>query len=287
MPLGHEFAGVVAEVGAGVSSFAPGDEIMATPTAPCGSCFYCGRGQENLCSTAIDKMVLGAFGDMLVLPSHIVARNVFHKPVDLPFEEGALLEPLSCVVHAHAISVPEPRETVMILGAGPFGILHMMVLRAAGVRQVVVAGRGEQRLKWAAAMGADRVIDVRREDAAAAASRLNGGFGPDLVIECTGQIDGWADALARTRRGGRVVFFGGCPPGTALNLDTRRMHYDGLTLLAPFHYRPRDVHRSYELLAARRLGAARLISDHRNLNDLSEVFAMMDRGAVLKCAVIP
>ena len=287
MPLGHEFAGVVAEVGAGVSGFVPGDEIMATPTAPCGTCFYCGRGQENLCATAIDKMVLGAYGDMLILPAHIVSRNVFSKPPDLPFEEAALLEPLSCVVHAQAMAMPERHERVLILGAGPFGLLHMMALRAAGVREVVVAGRGDARLRWAADMGADRVIDVRRLDAAAAAAQLNGGFGPDLVVECTGQVDGWSDALARTRRGGRVVLFGGCPPGTSLNLDTRRMHYDGLTMIAPFHYRPRDVRRSLELLSERRLGAERLINAHRSLNDLAEVFSMMDRGTVLKCAVVP
>ena len=287
MPMGHEFSGVVAEVGAGVSGFAPGDEIMAAPTAPCGKCFYCNRGQENLCATAIDKMVWGAYGDMLTLPAHVVSRNVFQKPLDLSFEEAALLEPLSCVVHAQALAAPDSRETAMILGAGPFGLLQMMVLRAAGVREIVVAGRGEDRLKWAAQMGADRVIDVRCEDAASAASQLNGGYGPDLVIECTGQLDGWSDALARTRRGGRVVFFGGCPPGTTLSVDTRRMHYDGLTLIAPFHYRPRDVRRSYELLGERRLGADRLINEHRNLNDLAEVFDLMDRGAVLKCAVIP
>jgi L-iditol 2-dehydrogenase len=287
MPLGHEFAGVVAESGPGVEGFRPGDEIMAAPTAPCRTCFYCGRGQENLCSSAIDKMVWGAYGDMLILPPHIVATNTFRKPRDLPFEEAALLEPLSCVVHTQAMAKPEARETAMIVGAGPFGLLHMMVLRAAGVRQIVVAGRGEDRLRWAGEIGADQVIDVRREDAAAVASRLNGGYGPDLVIECTGQIDGWSDALARTRRGGRVVFFGGCPPGTALSVDTRRMHYDGLTLLAPFHYRPVDVRRSYELLAQRKLAADRIINERRSLNDLEDVFAMMDRGAVLKCAIVP
>jgi L-iditol 2-dehydrogenase len=286
-PLGHEFAGVVAEVGAGVSGFDPGDEIMAAPTAPCGTCFYCSRGQENLCATAIDKMVLGAYGDMLILPAHIVSRNVFTKPHDLPFEEAALLEPLSCVVHAQAMALPERHERVLILGAGPFGLLHMLALRVAGVQEVAVAGRGDARLRWAAEMGADRVIDVRRQDAAAAAAELNGGFGPDLVIECTGQVDGWSDALARTRRGGRVVLFGGCPPGTALNVDTRRMHYDGLSMIAPFHYRPRDVRRSFELLRERRLGAERLINAHRNLSDLAEVFSMMDRGTVLKCAVVP
>ena len=211
-PFGHEFAGVVAEAGEGVTAFRPGDEVMAAPTAPCGRCFYCDRGQENLCTTVIDKMVLGAYGDLLLIPPHVVARNVFLKPRDLPFEEAALLEPLSCVVHAQTMAKAEPYESVMIIGAGPFGLLHMMTLRASGVREIVVAGRGDNRLRWAAEMGADRVVDARREDAAEGASRMNNGYGPDLVIECTGQLEGWSDALARTRRGGRVVFFGGCPP---------------------------------------------------------------------------
>ncbi|MGH7948344.1 MAG: zinc-dependent alcohol dehydrogenase, partial [Candidatus Binataceae bacterium] len=211
-PFGHEFAGVVEAVGPGVTSFKRGDEIMAAPTAPCGTCFYCGRGQENLCAQAMDKMVLGGYADMLVLPAQVVARNTFVKPAGLPFEEAALLEPLSCVVHAQDLARPEPRESVLIVGAGAFGLLHMLALRATGVRQVVVAGRGEKRLRWASDLGADGVIDATRDDAAAEVAKLNSGFGPDLVIECTGQLDGWQDAFARVRRGGRVVFFGGCPP---------------------------------------------------------------------------
>jgi L-iditol 2-dehydrogenase len=163
----------------------------------------------------------------------------------------------------------------------------MLVLKAAGVREVAVVGRGAERLKWARDLGADRVVDARSADAAAEIARLNGGFGPDLVIECTGQVEGWHDALARVRRGGRVVFFGGCPAGTALSVDTRRMHYDNLTLLAPFHYRPRDVRRAYELLAGRALNAGALVNARMRLGDLTEVFAMLERGEILKCAVIP
>jgi L-iditol 2-dehydrogenase len=286
-PFGHEFSGVVAEVGEGVSQFRVGDAIMAAPTAPCGSCFYCDRGQENLCPQAMDQMVMGAYADYLLLPAHIVSRNAFIKPASLPFEEAALLEPLACVVHAQEMARPEKHETVLIVGAGPFGLLHMMALRATGVRSVAIAGRGESRLKWASELGADTVIDAAKSDAASAVSELNGGYGPDLVIECTGQVAGWHDAFARVRRGGRVVFFGGCPVNTTLNVDTRRMHYDNLTLLAPFHFRPRDVRRAYELLCEGRLGAGRLINARRSLSELDEVFAMLEHGAMLKCAVIP
>jgi L-iditol 2-dehydrogenase len=286
-PFGHEFAGVVEEVGEGVDAFKPGDEVMAAPTAPCGICFYCQRGQENLCPDAVGRMVMGGYADMLLLPAHIVALNTFIKPPDLPFEEAALLEPLSCVVHAQDIARPDRRETAMVIGAGAFGLLHLRALKAAGVREVAVVGRGDDRLRWAAELGADRVIDARAQDAAAEAAKLNGGFGPDLVIECTGQVQGWSDALARVRRGGRAVFFGGCPPGTALSVDTRRMHYDNLTLLAPFHFRPRDVRRACELLARRELGAGAIINARRSLDELGEVFEMLERGAALKCAVLP
>jgi L-iditol 2-dehydrogenase len=287
MTFGHEFSGVVAEAGDGVTAFNVGDEIMAAPTAPCGGCFFCAHGQENLCDGAIGRMVHGAYADMLLLPAYVVARNTFLKPANLPFEEAALLEPLSCIVHAQDLARPEKGETVVILGGGAFGLLHMLALNAAGVREVVVVGRGAKRLKWAQELGADRVFDAEKVDTVAEIARLNGGFGPDLVIECTGHVEGWEDALARVRRGGRVVFFGGCPAGTAVSLDTRRMHYDNLTLLAPFHFRPRDVRRAYELLAARSLNAGAIVNARMRLAELTEVFQMLERGAVLKCAVIP
>jgi len=232
-------------------------------------------------------MVLGAYADYLLIGAHVVARNAFHKPPELPFAEAALLEPLSCVIHAQAMARPEHYESVLIIGAGAFGLLHAAVLKAAGVREAAVAGHGAQRLEWAGELGADLVIDAAREDASANIARLNQGHGPDLIIECTGQVSGWSDAFARVRRGGRVVFFGGCPVNTALNIDTRRMHYDNLTLLAPFHFRPRDVRAAYEMLSARKLRLDRLINARRSLAELDEVFALLGEGAALKCAVIP
>jgi L-iditol 2-dehydrogenase len=287
MAFGHEFSGVVAEVGEGVAAFKPGDEIMAAPTAPCGTCFFCQRGEENLCDDAVGRMVHGAYADMLLLPAYVVARNTFLKPAELPFEEAALLEPLACIVHAQEMAGPAKNETAVILGGGAFGLLHMLALKASGLREVVVVGRGAKRLKWAADIGADRVFDAEKDETVAEIARLNGGFGPDLVIECTGHVEGWEDAFARVRRGGRVVFFGGCPSGTAIAVDTRRMHYDNLTLLAPFHFRPRDVRRAYELLVARSLNAGAIVNARMRLAEITEVFQMLERGAVLKCAVIP
>jgi len=287
MPFGHEFSGVVVELGEGVQNFKTGDPIMAAPTAPCGDCFFCNRAQENLCPQVMEKMVLGAYADYLLLPAHVVARNAFKKPASLTFEEAALLEPLSCVLHAQELAHAQVQETALVLGAGPFGLLHLLALKARGVNRVVVAGRHQNRLKRAGELGADMVIDVDRADLAGEMSRLNGGHGPDLVIESTGQLGGWQDSLRWVRRGGRVVFFGGCPANTSLDVDTRRMHYDNLSLLAPFHFRPRDVRRAFEVLRDRTLDAGRIINSRRRLSELCEVFDLLERGTILKCAVIP
>src|SRR5260370_35093898 len=109
----------------------------------------------------------------------------------------------------------------MMVGAGALVLLHLLLLKSAGVREVAVVGRGAERLKWAAGLGADRVIDARGDDAADQIAKLNSGFGPDLVIECTGQVEGWDDALARVRRGGRGGFFVGGSAGAGGPAGTR------------------------------------------------------------------
>ena len=286
-PFGHEFSGIVEETGQGVSRFKAGDAVIAAPTAPCGRCFYCKREQENLCPDLMSTMVWGAYADYLLLPARVVDRNTFPKPADLPFAQAALLEPLSCVLHAQEAARPEKLETVLVIGAGAFGLLHLLALKDLGVCTVVVAGRHDHRLRAASDLGADRVIDVDRDEAAAEVARLNHGFGPDLVIEATGDLSGWHEAVGYVRRGGRVVFFGGCPANTFLTVETRRIHYDNLTLIGPFHFRPRDVRRAADLLVAGSLDAGRIIDGHRSLEDLEEVFCQLQQGAFLKCAIVP
>jgi L-iditol 2-dehydrogenase len=287
-PLGHEFSGVIVELGEGVERFEAGDAVMAVPSAPCGRCFLCRRGQENLCAQVAERIVAGAYADYLLLPAHVVGRHTFKKPDHISFETAALLEPLSCVFHALELAHTRSCEAALIVGAGPFGLLHLIVLKARGVRQVVVAGRRSNRLQCARELGADQVVDVEREELAAVAARLNGGWGPDLVIEATGLVAGWEQALRWVRRGGRVIFFGGCQPGTVVPLDTRRMHYDNLTLVAPFHFRPRDVLAALQALSGQGLpGLERIIDARRRLDQLPEVFMLLEQGAALKCAIIP
>ncbi|HEY5425701.1 MAG TPA: alcohol dehydrogenase catalytic domain-containing protein, partial [Candidatus Tumulicola sp.] len=160
--FGHEFSGDVAAVGDGVDAFAPGDAVMCAHSAPCGNCFWCAAGQEELCESLIATMILGAYADYVRVPARVVARNCFRKPGDVPYREAAFLEPLACVMHSTTFLDAKPGATVAVLGDGGFGILHALVLGRQGMRAVLI-GRRPERLALARDLGVD-AIDTRAGD---------------------------------------------------------------------------------------------------------------------------
>jgi threonine dehydrogenase-like Zn-dependent dehydrogenase len=155
--FGHEFSGIIADIGRGVKGFKKGDEIMAVHTAPCLRCKYCRKKLYNLCENIMDTKILGAFAEYILLPSHIVKQNTFHKPKNLTFEEAAFLEPLSCVVHSVEPLGIKSGDSALIIGAGPIGLLHLLLLKKKGAK-VVVADINNERLKIAKKLGADFVF---------------------------------------------------------------------------------------------------------------------------------
>ncbi|HXO18103.1 MAG TPA: alcohol dehydrogenase catalytic domain-containing protein, partial [Candidatus Dormibacteraeota bacterium] len=150
--FGHEFSGDVTAVGDGVTAFAPGDAIMCVHTAPCGTCFWCGHGQEELCDQVMPTMLLGAYADLIAVPKRVVETNAFAKPPGVGYAEAAFLEPLACVVHSIAALGPAPGSTVAVLGNGGFGILHALLLRRAGV-DAILFGRRPERVALASSLG--------------------------------------------------------------------------------------------------------------------------------------
>jgi L-iditol 2-dehydrogenase len=286
-PFGHEFSGEIAEVGARVSGFREGDAIMAVPTAPCGHCYYCQRQQENLCDTVMETMVLGAYAEYIKLPGRIVAVNLYPKPEELPFAVAALLEPLSCVVHGLESIVLHPDDHVVLLGAGAISLLHLLTLRAMGLRHIAVLGRRANRAQHAKRLGAEEVFSGAVSHAREQVLAYTQGRGADVVIECTGQVDVWEAAPGLARRGGQVVLFGGCPPGTSVCIDTQRFHYDQLRIVSPFHFTPRAVRRAYELLTGDNFDGRALISGTYPLKDLALALSEHQRGDGIKFAVVP
>jgi L-iditol 2-dehydrogenase len=287
-PLGHEFSGDIFEVGEGVTNFKPGDQVMTAPTAPCGDCFYCKKGQENLCSLVMETMVFGAFAEYVRIPAHIVNSNMFRKPAHLSYGEAAMLEPLSCVVYGMDQVSMGPDDSVLVIGAGAIGLMHVAVLKALGAGKIMVAGKREHRLKLAQALGADHIIDAENESTLDRVKELTDGIGADLVVECTGQLAVWEDTPDLVRKGGTIVLFGGLPRGTRATFDTTRLHYDQITLKGVFHYSRSAVKKAYRLLADKKIQVNGLISGTYSLSDLKHVFELlMARGSDVKFAVVP
>lgn len=281
--FGHEFSGVMADVGKGVKEFKAGDEIMAVHSAPCLKCRYCKKKVFNLCENIMNTKVLGAFAEYILLPAHIVKQNLFHKPANLSFEEAALLEPLACVVHGmHGLNIRK-RDKVLIIGTGPIGLLHLSLAKLKGA-EVIITDLEHERLIMAKDLGAD--ITVEPSKLINAIEELTYGMGVDFVFECTGQLDVWENAVNYVRRGGTVILFGGVKKGTVVTYDTYRLHYDEITLKGVFHFTPIDVKTAYNLLKDT-FNLSPLISGSYPLNDLNIALERLSKGEGIKYAIIP
>lgn len=285
--FGHEYAGTIAARGKNVAGVREGDAVMLAPTAPCGSCFYCKREQETLCTSLMETMVLGGYAEYLTVPDRVIRTNMFQKPTALSFAEASLLEPVSCVVHGLQQPTIRPDDVAIIIGAGAFGLLHLVILRALGVEQVYVIARNPYRAQIARTLGASGVIPFAAEEARPLVLDLTEGRGADLVIECTAQPRVWEEALLLARPGGQVVLFGGCPPGTTVSLDTYRLHYDQVRVFSPFHFTPRAVRQAQEMLASGSIPTRHLISGSYPLSQLPQAFDLLQQGQGIKYAVIP
>ncbi|MBI4512625.1 MAG: alcohol dehydrogenase catalytic domain-containing protein [Gemmatimonadetes bacterium] len=285
--LGHEYAGRVAAVGRGVRGFSEGDRVVALPTAPCGDCAYCLRRLENLCVHLFQATGFGGYSDYVLLPRHIVNRHAFPIPSGVSEEVAAFVEPLACVWHgASRIDLAGDR-TVAFLGDGPIALLFVQLARLLGAGRTVLIGRHPRRLETARIVGADCVVDATHEPMEARVRELTDGLGADTVVECVGMPEAWHQAIALARRGGQILLFGGCEPGTEVCLDTARLHYDELDLRGGFHYTPSSARRAYEWICDGALRLGPLISERVPLIELPRALERVRRREVVKVAVRP
>jgi len=278
--FGHEFSGVVAKIGKGVKKFKEGDKIMAVHSAPCLSCLYCKKGFFNLCENIMKTKVLGAFAEYIVLPPHIVKQNIFIKPEKLSFEEAAFLEPLSCVVHGISTLNIKKNNRALIIGGGPIGLLHLLILKSKGAI-VTLIDKHLEKLSVAKELGADFIY---KSESLITPSH-NAKY--DFIFECTGRKEVWESSINAVRRGGTIILFGGCKSGTQVCYDASRLHYDEITLKGVFHFNPSDVKKAYELLSNSRINVTPLISGKYTLKNISKAFAKLSRGIGIKYAILP
>jgi L-iditol 2-dehydrogenase len=282
--FGHEFAGTVTAVGAGVGGVRPGDRAVAANSAPCGACAACRRGQANLCDDLL--FVNGAFAEYIALPPRLVTRNLVTVPQGTDAARAAFAEPVACCLHAIDAAAFGAGDTVAVLGHGPLGLLLGLLARAGGAR-VVLAGKAGPRFDRAAGLGFTACVDVARVPDPVSAVRDAAGGDVRCVIEATGRPEAWTQAMAVAGKGGTVVFFGGCAPGTTVPLDTRRVHYEELRLLGVFHHTPGLIRRAVALLADGTLDPTALVTHEMGLGDVPRALDLMSRGEALKVLIRP
>jgi L-iditol 2-dehydrogenase len=283
--FGHEFAGAVAAAGAGVTSVREGDRVVAANSAPCGDCPPCVAGRPNLCEDLL--FVNGAYGEYIALPPRLVARNLVRLGADVSAPRAAFAEPLACALLGVERAPVESGQTVAVFGHGPLGCLLAMVAATRKAR-VLIVGKAGWRFDRVRALGIAECIDATAgEDVVATLRALTGSRGVDVAIDATGRPEVWEQAMAAVGRGGSVVFFGGCAPGTSITVDTRRTHYEELSLLGAFHHTPDVFRRAVDLLEARTIDPDGLITSRMGLHSVRQALDMMARGEALKVLIEP
>jgi len=289
--FGHEFAGAVAEVGEKVTQFKEGQRVVAANSAPCNLCFFCKTGKPNLCEHLLEVLigftVDGAYAEYIRVPARIVKQNTYEVPDHVPFEEAALLEPLACAVNGNEVANIKIGDTVVVIGAGPIGLMHIQLAKIKGATNVTCTDLKGERLKVASEVGADTVIDASKEDQLKSVKDLTDGLGADVVIEAVGLPQTWELAVEMTRKAGTTVLFGGCPSGTKITLDTEKIHYGDLTIKGIFHHTPLAVKRAYKLITSGMFKGRPLITDKMPLSELEKALKMMIDGRCIKMAIMP
>lgn len=288
--LGHEITGEIVEVGEGVERYRVGDRVFVSHHVPCNTCRYCLNGQHTVCETLhTTNYDPGGFAQYLRVPRINVDRGVFPLPDEVSYEDGAFIEPLACVVRGQRMARVQPGQTVLVLGSGISGLLHIALARASGAGRIVATDINEYRLNAAQRFGADVVIHAE-EDVPARLRQANSEQGrlADRVIVCTGAFPAFLQALQSVDRGGTVLFFAPTEPGVKLPVPVNDFWRNGITLMPSYGGSPLDITVAIELIRARRVPVGEMITHRLSLAETGLGFQLVaEAGESIKVIIEP
>jgi L-iditol 2-dehydrogenase len=286
--LGHEVAGVVEEVGRGVTGFVPGDRIVTTHHVPCDACRYCRAGNQPYCDTLrTTHFDPGGFCDFVRLPAPNVERGTFKLPAGVAYEEATFVEPLACCVRAFRVARFVAGMNVVVLGSGISGALHILLAKALGAGKVLATDLHPWRIAKARELGADAACDAR-DDVPARVRETLGGTLADVVIVTAASMAAVAQSLKCVDRGGTILYFALPTPGETFPMPMWDVWRDGITIVHSYAGPPADMAAALELIAARRVDVAATITHRLGLEETALGFGMVLEGAEsLKVVVRP
>ena len=274
--LGHEVAGVVVAVGEGVARYKEGDRIIAAHHVPCNTCHYCLNGNHTVCDTLRQtNFYPGGFAEYIRLPAINVDRGVFLLPDEVSFEEATFAEPVACVLRAQRRAGLKPGCSVLVIGSGIAGLLHIHLARALGAGCVVATDVIKYRLDAARQFGADSVIHAS-EDVPSLLRKVNNGRLADLVVVCTGAQAAIAQALSSADRHGTILFFAPTEPGVTFRLSINDIFWrNDTTLMTSYAGSPADHAVALELIRSRALRVKEMITHRLSLAQTGLGFHMV------------
>ena len=283
--FGHEFAGTIEMVGKNVKNFKVGDRVVAANSAPCGECFFCKKGEFNLCENL--NLLNGAYAEYINIPKLIVKKNMYLIPDSVPFENAAFAEPLANVVHGIEKTQIKQGDTVGVIGLGPIGLMFVKLAKLKGAK-VIAAGRNPLKLKLAKDFGdADEIIDLTKyknpKKIFLSITPQNKGL--DVAFECVGLPQVWEQMFDLVRRGGIVHLFGGCKSGTKFSIETSRLHYDSIKVLSIFHHTPQYFKMALDLIINKQIDVNKLITKTFSLAETEKALIMHKESKIIKAAI--
>jgi L-iditol 2-dehydrogenase len=288
---GHEVVGEIVDAGAAVAGTLPDGLVFVAPNMGCGRCEFCLAGHNNLCRDfqAIGITEDGGFADFMRVPSRAIGQgNVIALAGGIDPAIATLIEPLACVIRGQEPLDIGPNDTVLVVGAGPIGLLHTALAKEKGARRIVVAGRGSDRLATAIAFGADRVIDVNQLDLVADLKIETGGRGCDVVIVAASAPDAAAQALELAAMRGRISWFAGLPKDASrITVDANLAHYKELRVTGTTACSTADCGKAAEFVNSGRLDLSPLVTHRLSLEAAPGVFAAGNNRSTLKMVLEP
>lgn len=286
--LGHEVVGEVSETGKGVSAYQIGDRVAVYPIAVCGDCFFCKKGRHSLCEKefGLAHGIEGGFAEFVRLPREIVnIGGVVKIPDELSFDKAVLTEPLSCVYASLKTCRVEPGNYVVILGAGPMGLMHLKMCKWAGAK-VISVDILDGRLETAAAMGADYCVNPVSANHIDEIRKITNGNGAEAVIASLGIPKVIEDNLKLTRKGGTFNIFGGPPAGQTISVDPRWLHYCEIRLTGTFAASPTDFKECLDLIVRGEIEVEDLISDRFTLDSFLDAVEKAKNQEMIRGIVV-
>ena len=289
--LGHEIAGEVVAVGAGVERVAVGDRVATGADVPCGVCEFCRAGIGNNCQInyAIGYQFPGGFAEYILLNETTLKYGPVHRiPEGLSYDEAALAEPLACCINGLELCWLGVGETVVIIGAGPAGLMMAQLARHMGATKVILAQRSRTRLELARQFHVDVLVATQDEDLRERVLAETGGLGADVIVTACGSPDAHEQSLTMAKNRARINFFGGLPKGTRpITIESNAIHYKELFVTGSHGSTPRQHKAALNLIAAGSVNARDLITHRFPLDGIHQAFEVVEKRTGMKAVVRP